>query len=113
MRDIDLIWQGFWDARDGDIMANLGAYEELAAVTGKPIDLFLTAWNDQFNIAGWYDPKVGRRLLRRFFHGARRMTFRQLVDEVDRLRSNSCSCHGDKTAFGDVHTASTEKEPHR
>ena len=35
--DIDLIWQGFWDARDGDIMANLGAYEELAAVTGKPI----------------------------------------------------------------------------
>ena len=45
MRDIDLIWQGFWDARDGDIMANLGAYEELAAVTGKPIDLFLTAWN--------------------------------------------------------------------
>ena len=57
MRDIDLIWQGFWDARDGDIMANLGAYEELAAVTGKPI--------------------------------------------------------GDKTAFGDVRTASTEKEPHR
>ena len=46
MRDIDLIWQGFWDARDGDIMANLGAYEELAAVTGKPIDLFLTAWNE-------------------------------------------------------------------
>jgi hypothetical protein len=58
--DIDLVLPLFNDDRRFDIMANLGAYEKLAAATGKPIDLFLTTWPNAINIVGWFDPKLGR-----------------------------------------------------
>jgi hypothetical protein len=51
--DIDLVLPHFNDnGRRLDIMANLGIYEELAAATGKPLDLFMTKWQDAINIIG-------------------------------------------------------------
>lgn len=88
--DIDLILPEFYDARDDDILACLGVYEELSAATGKLIELFVVTWADALGIAAWYHPSIGRWNFRRvftgedFFRNRRVMTFRQLVDEVAR-----------------------------
>jgi hypothetical protein len=40
----------------------LERYEQLARATSKPIDLFFGTRNDDFNLAGWYEPGSGCRI---------------------------------------------------
>ena len=56
--DLDLVVP-ILDGGESDNYVDLGVYEKLAQVTRKPIDLFMTQWPDQFNVAGCYDPAEG------------------------------------------------------
>jgi hypothetical protein len=83
--DIDLVVPEF-DDKDLFYSATvtLGKYERLANATGKPIDLFFSAYNDNFNLAGWYAPG-GQWQFRQafcgkyFFDGLIPMTFKEVV----------------------------------
>jgi hypothetical protein len=94
--DIDLVIPEFVeveDTPDGQpgrfytATIDLERYEKLAAATGKPIDLFFSRFESDFNLAGWYEPG-GRWKFRQafcgkwFFEGLVPMTFEQIVDAV-------------------------------
>jgi hypothetical protein len=84
--DIDLVVPEF---NDKDLFysatVTLGQYERLAYATGKPIDLFFSPYNDDFNLAGWYEPG-GQWQFRQafcgkyFFHSLTLMTFEEVVE---------------------------------
>ena len=62
----------------------LERYEQLARVTGKPVDLFFGTRNDDFNLAGWYEPEGVWRFSQAFcgkyfFDGLIPMTFEEVV----------------------------------
>ena len=65
----------------------LERYEQLAHATGKPIDLFFGTRNDDFNLAGWYEPGGVWRFSqafcgRGFFLGLKPMSFEQIVEAL-------------------------------
>jgi hypothetical protein len=67
--DIDMIVPEFTDERMYEAPVSLEPYEQIAHHQGKPIDLFFTAYESQFNLAGWFDPKNGKWLFRMAFCG--------------------------------------------
>jgi hypothetical protein len=81
--DIDLVVPEFTDDTAGSF--ELERYEKLANATGKPIDLFFTTYNGDFNVAGWYE-SGGRWQFRYafcgkyFFDGLTPMTFEKVVE---------------------------------
>ena len=54
--DIDLVVPEFTDNRMYSAKVCLDRYERLAEATGKPIDLFFTAYPEDFNLAAVYTP---------------------------------------------------------
>jgi predicted nucleotidyltransferase len=54
--DIDLVVPEFADDRMYGAQVCLERYERLAEATGKPIDLFFTAYPEDFNLAAVYTP---------------------------------------------------------
>jgi hypothetical protein len=90
-KDIDLVVPEFTEDKPASI--ELERYEQLAHTTGKSVDLFLTAYSDNFNVAGWYEPG-GRWQFRQafcgkyFFDGLIPMTFEEVVEAAKVLDVN-------------------------
>jgi hypothetical protein len=65
----------------------LKRYEQLARATSKPVDLLFGTRNDDFNLAGWYEPGGVWRFSqafcgRDFFLGLKPMSFEQIVEAL-------------------------------
>jgi hypothetical protein len=76
--DIDLVVREFTDERGDQAEVDLAVYESIAHATGKPIDLFFTAYADQHNVAGYYNPTTRRWTFRMAFCG--RLFFEPYVE---------------------------------
>jgi hypothetical protein len=58
--DIDMMVPEFLDDRMYVSAVTLEPYECIARAWDKPIDLKFTSHPEDFNVMGWFDPKVGR-----------------------------------------------------
>ena len=67
-KDTDLVIPEFVERADGAAVS-LDRYERLSHETSKPIDLFFTTYESNFNVAGWYDPQIRKWEFRMAFCG--------------------------------------------
>jgi hypothetical protein len=91
--DIDMVVPEFSGKQaDQGLTITLECYERIARTIGKPVNLFFgTADDGWFNIAGWFDPKVGKWAFcnvfcgRDFFFDCMEMTEAEIIEQRPRL----------------------------
>jgi len=66
--DVDMVVPEFTDERMYKSVVTLERYENIARALGKPVDLFFSR-DEGFNLAGWFDPKIGQWEFRMAFCG--------------------------------------------